>query len=1018
MEAQGDPTEILRSWLSPESTDASDVAHELKARLAKQFRNETTKYTTGDWLFRESQWIRFIEEDNPAILWLQGPPGRGKSILTAGIIDKLQHLASDKEATVIYHYCRRDPQPTSAMELVKSFLTQCINVADAKMIASMLKMSRGKPTFSNNDTETEDKLWNILREIIEQNLNKIYLVVDGIDETRSNASPLRRLLSLLSVTRSVNTTSLLLSSRFDCEIVDATKRLDNVSFLKVDITKDHVRQDLREYVTFQINSTNLSLRRKPQAVRDDIIKRVCDQAEGSFLYATLVLDELYGEKVSSAAAISHTLRNLPAGLFDVYRHHLDKPRTSELGKEAFQWLCCARRPLSWDELKSALAIVDGEVSEEHLIDDDCDVFVQNSCGQLVEVSGEARDRIGFIHSTVKDMLVVKDGPASCLGIEEADSLVALKLLAFLENENLPSFSSDLSFGENQSLISQFSKEPGFGLYPYAICNWFVHLRDCGTSVVTELEDRVCSFLSSPACVSWLKSALFISASAGYDSTALTADVVEGLEAWMQTRATSGSSEATQLVNSWISDFLDLMRDWGRALEYSPFWIHCIPQHFLGEESWFRQAQELGSEQSVIQLRETPFFTNRFDPFLWQHNCFATDSERNLAYTWDQKSGFVCCFHTGTGLLAAEMKLDVETEDPAALRLVRGTKCPSGRYLALTFQIDSDQTEIYQNVRMGLQITVTLKEDVLSWVLQNELCMEEYSLLAGLMGARDTQFLVCVLELSYGGLMRTNLFGHPKWSSGHVCMAYEQWPRWRLDDADILAFSADSSELTTPAGLLSMETGKTEIPWSYSSNGSIWGGKMSEDLSTFAIVRKWKTVELLDPRTHHTRDHHLFSGIVHILCISEHGRYLLLLLVQTHPLQSNSNGDTKTGSKVGSKPGFVQDGFIGIFDWKKKHWTALLEVGPPVSRSLSSWDFGGQGMVAKFGPESKKTSGLDQVVVQSPLGWKLSENVRCDPNTLSGRIQETCLVVFQSEKLRDGFGYHPTLVSLSRTASLS
>ena len=998
--------------MSPKSTDASDAAHDLKARLAKQFRNETTKYRTGDWLFRESYWTRFIEQDNQAILWLQGPPGRGKSILTAGIIDKLQHLASDEGAMVLYHYCRRDPEPTSAMELVRSFLTQCLDVADTKTITSVLAISRGKPTFSNNDMETEDKLWNILQNVLKRNLGKIYLVVDGIDETRSNASPLRRILSLLSDSRSVNTTSLLLSSRFDCDIVDAIKRLGNVSFLKIDLTKDLVRQDLHEYVTFQINNTNLSLRRKPQTIRDDIIKQVCNQAEGSFLYATLVLDELHGEKVSSPAAISNTLRNLPAGVYDIYRHHLDKPRTSELGKEAFQWLCCARRPLSWDELRSALAIVDGEVSKEHLIDDDCDIFVQNSCGQLVEVSGEARDKIGFIHSTVKEMLVNKDGPAACLGIEEADSLIALKLLTFLENENLPGFSSDLSFEENHGLISQFSKEPGFGLYPYAVCNWFVHIRNCGTSLVTELEEQLCSFLSSSACVSWLKSALFISTSSGYDSTALTADVVEGLEAWLQTRALSGSSEATQLVNSWISDFLDLMRDWGRALEYSPFWIHCIPQQFLGDESGFKQAQELGSEQSVIQLREKPFFTNRFDPFLWQHNCFAMDVEKNLAYTWDQASGFVSCYHTGTGLLAAEMKLNVEPEDPATLRLVRGTKCPSSRYVALMFQVDSDRTEIYQNMRMGLQITVRLREDVLSWVLQNELCMDEYSILPGLMGARDTRFLICVLELNYDGLMRTNLFGHPKWSSGHVCMAYEQWPRWELDDVDVLAFSADSSELATPTGFLSMETGKTETPWSYGSNGSIWGGKMSKDFSTFAIVRKWKTVELLDPRSNHTRDHHHFPGIVHILCISEHGRYLLLLLAQTHPLQSDSNEDSKTGLKAG----FVQDGFIGIFDWRKKHWTPLLEVGPPVSRSLSSWDFG-QRIVAKFSPESSRISEIDQVVVQSPLGWKLSENVRCDPNTLSGRVQETCFVVFHSEKLRDGFGYHPTLMSLSLTASL-
>ena len=292
-------------------------------------------------------------------------------------------------------------------------------------------------------------------------------------------------------------------------------------------------------------------------------------------------------------------------------------------------------------------------------------------------------------------------------------------------------------------------------------------------------------------------------------------------------------------------------------------------------------------------------------------------------------------------------------------------------------------------------------------------MDEYSVIPAMMGARDTRFIISVLELNHDGLMRTNLFGHPRWSSSDVCVTYEQWLRWEVDDVDVFAFSADSSVLSTPAGLLSMSSGKIELPWTYTSDKAIWGGKISKDFGTLAIVRDWKTVELMTPRDNRVRDRHTFAGVVHILSISEHCRFLLLLLVKAQPHSKDNSGIPKTGSRAT----IPQDGFIGVFDWKKKHWTPLLEVNPPVSRSLASWEFG-KDITAKFGPESTKTSETNQVVLQCPAGWKHGENVRCDPAVLSGRIQERSLIDFRSEKLREGFGSHPTLVSLSHIASLS
>lgn len=46
--------------------------------------------------------------------------------------------------------------------------------------------------------------------------------------------------------------------------------------------------------------------------------------------------------------------------------------------------------------------------------------------------------------------------------------------------------------------------------------------------------------------------------------------------------------------------------------------------------------------------------------------------------------------------------------------------------------------------------------------------------------------------------------------------------------------------------------------------------------------------------------------------------------------------------------------------------------------LSSWDFRGQHLSAKFGPESTRIFEANKIVFHSPAGWRLSENITMSP----------------------------------------
>ena len=194
-------------------------------------------------------------------------------------------------------------------------------------------------------------------------------------------------------------------------------------------------------------------------------------------------------------------------------------------------------PLSWHELQSALAIGESGYDEGEIIDDSCEAFIEYSCGQLIESYGDS-ERLRFIHPTVKDFLDENLGPGNELGTPKAHSMVANKLLTFLEYPDLPFFSSSDIEENSEEIVRAYSSQCGRGLYSYATYNWYGHLKECDKGKDVKLEQHVLKFLMSPAIIRWLKSSIIIAHATGYgptDSVSLTADVIHSLQTWMMGR---------------------------------------------------------------------------------------------------------------------------------------------------------------------------------------------------------------------------------------------------------------------------------------------------------------------------------------------------------------------------------------------------------------------------------------------------------------------------------------------------
>ena len=116
------------------------------------------------------------------LLWINGGPGMGKTVLSAAIIDHHRGLSVLKESpTLIYFYFKGlSSDKNNASAAVTSFLYQeTVQNKDNSMIDS--KVSKVFDIANGVSNPGFDSLWNRFCSVLEELLT-VTLVLDGLDE--------------------------------------------------------------------------------------------------------------------------------------------------------------------------------------------------------------------------------------------------------------------------------------------------------------------------------------------------------------------------------------------------------------------------------------------------------------------------------------------------------------------------------------------------------------------------------------------------------------------------------------------------------------------------------------------------------------------------------------------------------------------------------------------------------------------------------------------------------------------
>ncbi|CZR58258.1 uncharacterized protein PAC_08149 [Phialocephala subalpina] len=363
---------------------------------------------TCEWLFNVNEYRAWEHKDRPQLLRLQGGPGMGKTMISSFLVDKLEEKErQDSTMTLAYYFCdNKDERRNTALVLLRGLLFQLLSkrpdlFKHAEKDYDVMKDQLPK-LFENLHP-----LWRIIRSMLkDREAGKVYILVDALDECEgSSRKDFLDLLQILFTSQSLDEPTnlkFLITCRPELEMDETLHSVGGCLYL--DPAK--ISADLSQFIDHKVDKLPS---RYPVALKQEIKAALKKRAGGTFLWASLVLDDISKTKMTSK--VMGKLQQVPPSLGAVYKRILNNI-DDEYREEAMlilRWVVIARRPLTVRELAMARALHlpewENNIPPADTLDELEDDF--RICEPLLYRDPES-DAINLVHQSLKDYLLGED----------------------------------------------------------------------------------------------------------------------------------------------------------------------------------------------------------------------------------------------------------------------------------------------------------------------------------------------------------------------------------------------------------------------------------------------------------------------------------------------------------------------------------------------------------------------------------------------------------------------------------
>jgi len=427
---------------------------------------------TAEWLFRESKFEVWREATSGSVLWLEGNPGWGKTVLAASTVEELrssQNPSSQTAPIVCYYFFYQDKdRKASRIGAYRALATQIFQQCNHfnKIFDIYALANDGVRTLAS-----EHELLDLLRITIPR-LSDVYFVFDSIDECSDNEKFLRELANITALS---NLKTILFSRPNVVYLRRSIRDEHNIRMSREILDKDIAVFLDSELQTLQ-DSALLPLDFELDVGRDILLQR----ADGMFLWARLMMCYLNSVGLTRQNRIDEISNSTPERLEDMYRKIFDHIKSMDsasrqLASRVFMWVGYGKSPLTSEQIKEVAWGLQPKVVAPDQLDDIDHAIIVSCCG-LIEKRVDSNLR--FIHLTARDFILspslhLDNGASFLLLDNEAASEMAQKCIKYLLS-SIPTRPLSGDILESSSPAELRHRHP---FLQYATRHWTEHATD-------------------------------------------------------------------------------------------------------------------------------------------------------------------------------------------------------------------------------------------------------------------------------------------------------------------------------------------------------------------------------------------------------------------------------------------------------------------------------------------------------------------------------------------------------------
>ncbi|KAI0169368.1 hypothetical protein GGR52DRAFT_518637 [Hypoxylon sp. FL1284] len=502
----------IQRWLSPATVDDD---------LQKHLGDYLTRSCDGLLAAAQLQDLIHSEDSKLPHLALHGMPGSGKTIAAAFMVD---HLKSQGFEVLYFFFKASDLEKCSMLSCLRTILAQLLRLEEH--LYELLE-----PVYHASGRVVADSLVEVRRALStaleRSSANRIFLVLDALDESSESEEVLQWV------------TSQKRSAGRQLRVIGTSR--PSLSFLSVQgwafLRMEGFENDsIRRYIHSRVQSN-------PIISGTDIGRNVTDfiasPANGLWLYAKLMMDDI--DRLPSVGQIRKQLNVLPKGFTELYTQII---KTTEADFNAIE-LRLAQQLHLWIDVTDYLphTFWGGEWLRNDMLElifqyaNDGEA-VHDPVRQVSRVSGPLLEpldadvtsialpvyEVDFIHHTAAQYLKESNN----LPVAQLPAVLRPRRLRHLhraavaiwyytecvQSEVLLKDLRENEGGYTRSMINYF--EMAYGLWNALKLDEFLEIQDAEEAREAELVLRkLTDFISTPACLRWIESAILINYRGGF-----------------------------------------------------------------------------------------------------------------------------------------------------------------------------------------------------------------------------------------------------------------------------------------------------------------------------------------------------------------------------------------------------------------------------------------------------------------------------------------------------------------------